>query len=217
MSILNQLIQNIANIEMTKRTTKNQKAGRPREFSEDKALEAAMRIFWERGFEGTSLTDLTNAMGINRSSLYAAFGDKEALFKKAVARYFEGPLNFMKRALQQPTARAFVEALLRGTVKFLADTSHPRCCLSLEALATATNLEAVRLAMIEWRKTGEIKAQERLERARLEGDLPKDLNTEDVGRYIATFVMGLGVQSANGATYKQLSGAVEVALRSLPF
>src|ERR1700757_642879 len=90
------------------------KMGRPRTFAEDAALEAAMRVFWEKGYEGATLGDLTEARGINRSSLYASFGDKEALFRMAVTRYAEGPAAYLKKALQESTVRAVVEMLLRG-------------------------------------------------------------------------------------------------------
>src|ERR1700758_5292388 len=99
--------------------TKPGKMGRPREFSEAAALDSAMRVFWEKGYEGTSLDDLTRAMGINRSSLYASFGDKEELFSKVIARYTEAPMAFIPQALQQPTARAVVENLLCSAVAFL--------------------------------------------------------------------------------------------------
>src|SRR5579872_4150278 len=112
--------------------SQQRKMGRPREFSEADALDAAMRVFWSKGYEGTSLDDLTRAMGINRSSLYASFGDKEKLFNRVIARYSEGPLAFIREALQQPTARAVIEALLRFTVAFLGDPTHPRGCLSLQ-------------------------------------------------------------------------------------
>ncbi len=104
--------------------------GRPREFDEPAALDAAMRVFWEKGYEGASIDDLTSAMGINRSSLYSTFGDKEALFHKVVAHYRQGPMAFFGKALDQPTARGAIEGLLRGTVRFLADSSHPKGCLS---------------------------------------------------------------------------------------
>ena len=129
--------------------------GRPREFSEAAALDAAMRVFWEKGYEGASLDDLTHAMGINRSSLYASFGDKEELFNRVIAHYAEGPVAFIDEALQQPTARAVVENLLRSTVSFLGDPSHPRGCLTLQGgLACGSSAESVKRAMIDWRTQG---------------------------------------------------------------
>src|ERR1700720_2464784 len=113
-------------------TTDNPKMGRPRGFDTTAALDAAMRVFWEKGYEGATLADLTDAMGINRSSLYASFGDKEALFRIAIARYAEGPAAYLKKALQEPPVRAVEEALLRGALELLTDPSHPRGCLSVQ-------------------------------------------------------------------------------------
>src|ERR1700693_157067 len=97
------------------------KMGRPRGFAENAALEAAMRVFWEKGYEGSTLGDLTGAMGINRSSIYATFGDQEALFRLPMVRYAEGPAAYVRQALEQPTVRAVVEALLRGALEMLTD------------------------------------------------------------------------------------------------
>jgi AcrR family transcriptional regulator len=176
-----------------------------------------MRVFWERGYEGTSLDDLTKAMGINRSSLYAAFGDKERLFRTVIDRYIGGPGAFVQEALKQPTARAVVESLLRGAVALLADPSHPRGCLSLQGgLACGTGAEGVKQSMIDWRKRGQAEIQKRLQRAQAEGDLGKNVNPKDLGRYVAIVINGLGVQAANGATPAEMRRAVELALQSMP-
>jgi AcrR family transcriptional regulator len=194
------------------------KMGRPRGFAEDAALEAAMRVFWEKGYEGATLADLTEAMGINRSSLYASFGDKDAVFRMAIARYAEGPAAYLKKALQEPTARAVVEALLRGALKLLTNPSHPRGCLSVQgALACGSDAEPVKQAMIEWRKQGESGIQKRLQRARAEGDLAKDANPGDLARYVSTVLTGLGVQAANGSSRAEMARVVDLALRSMPF
>ena len=194
------------------------KMGRPRGFAEDTALEAAMRVFWEKGYEGATLGDLTDAMDINRSSLYASFGDKESLFRMAIARYAEGPAAYLKKALQQPTVRAVVEALLGGALELLTDPSHPRGCLSVQgALAVGSDAEPVRQAMIEWRKQGESDLQKRLQRARTEGDLAKDVNPGDLARYISTLLTGLGVQAANGSTRAEMARVVDMVLGSMPF
>src|SRR5436309_10294414 len=98
--------------------------GRPCEFDKDKVLERALEVFWQEGYEGASLSDLTRAMGINRPSLYAAFGDKEALFRKVLDRYAGGPSAYVREALGEPTARAVVERLLRGAAEGLTDPCH---------------------------------------------------------------------------------------------
>jgi AcrR family transcriptional regulator len=100
--------------------------GRPREFSEAEALDSAMRVFWEKGYEGTSLDDLTAAMRINQSSLYSTFGDKPTLFRRVIERYRAGPMTFIAEALQKASARQVVEWLLRSTARFLSDATHPR-------------------------------------------------------------------------------------------
>src|SRR2546426_4232070 len=104
------------------------KRGRPRSFDADKALEKALRIFWKKGYEGATLPDLTRAMGINRPSLYAAFGNKEALFRKAIDRYIEGPACHLGEALEEPTARKVVERFVRGSIDLVTDPRNPRGC-----------------------------------------------------------------------------------------
>jgi AcrR family transcriptional regulator len=194
------------------------KMGRPRGFCEEAALEAAMRVFWAKGYEGATLSDLTEAMGINRSSMYTTFGDKEALFRLAIARYAEGPAAYVRKALREPTARAVVEALLQGALALLTDSSHPRGCLSVQgALACGSAAEQAKQAMIEWRKHGEADIQRRLQQARKEGDLANDVNPGDLARYVSTLLTGLGVQAANGATKADMTRVVEMALRSMPF
>ena len=103
--------------------------GRPREFDADKALDRAMRVFWRKGFLGASLTDLTRAMRVSRPSLYAAFGDKEQLFRRALERYFEGPSSYTHEALRAPTARAVVEQILYGAINMLTGPGSPATCM----------------------------------------------------------------------------------------
>jgi AcrR family transcriptional regulator len=193
------------------------KMGRPRAFCETTALGAAMRVFWEKGYEGASLDDLTQAMGVNRSSLYASFGDKEHLFKRAIAHYAEGPAAYVAESLQQPTARTVVEALLKGTLALLTDPTHPRGCLSLQGgLACGSGTESVKQALIEWRRRGEAAVEKRMRRARKEGDLPQDVDPRDLARYVAIVMTGLGIQAANDASKQEMTRAADLALRCLP-
>src|SRR4030081_1680148 len=108
-------------------------AGRPRSFDTEKALDRALQVFWRKGYEGTSLPDLTEAMGINRPSLYAAFGNKEGLFRKALDRYAERSGGLMCEAMKEPSARAAAERLLRATADALTDPRNPRGCLAVQA------------------------------------------------------------------------------------
>src|SRR5262245_55716229 len=112
--------------------TKTPTPGRPRAFDLDSALDQALRTFWEKGYEGSSLTDLTKAMGINRPSLYAAFGNKEELFRRALARYLSGPASFFRKALEASTGKGVVEKLMRGAVEVHTCPGNPRGCLAVQ-------------------------------------------------------------------------------------
>jgi AcrR family transcriptional regulator len=191
--------------------------GRPRTFDVENALDRALAVFWRKGYEGTSLPDLTAAMGINRPSLYAAFGNKESLFRKVLDRYVEGPAAYFRKALNEPTARAVVERLLHGTVEMLTESCHPPGCLMVQsALACEEMGDAVRCELAARRMAGEVALRRRFERARADGDLPHASNPADLARYVVTVMQGLAVQGAGGASRKELRRVVELALRSWP-
>src|SRR5258708_33452425 len=120
-------------------------SGRTRQLAGDEALARALKVFWARGYEGATLPELTRAMGINRPSLYAAFGNKEQLFRKALDRYQMGPMSFLTEALRKPTARAVVEAIFSGFVRMQRDRDTARGCLIVSgALACSAEAETVR-------------------------------------------------------------------------
>ena len=191
--------------------------GRPRRFREEDALDAAMRVFWQKGYEGTSLDDLTKAMKINRSSLYSTFGDKEKLFRTVIDRYKAGSMSFVSEALNLKTTRAVVEALLRMSVKFLSDPSHPPGCLSIQGgVACGSGNEEAKQAMIDWRKAGLALLEKSLQSARTEGALRKGVDPKDLARLVMIMMNGLGIQAVNGATAEEMNRAMDLALRSLP-
>jgi AcrR family transcriptional regulator len=191
--------------------------GRPREFDLEQALDRALRVFWRKGFEGATLPDLTKAMGINRPSLYAAFGSKEGLFRKALDRYAEGPAGYVREALNEPTARAVAERLLGGSADLLTDSRHPRGCLMVQgALACGEAAESVRRELVARRLAGEAAVRQRFERARAEGDLPAAADPADLARYVVTVMRGMAVQAAGGASRAELQRVAEMALRAWP-
>ena len=131
--------------------------GRPRAFDTEKALDCALDVFWRKGYEGASLPDLTEAMGINRPSLYAAFGNKESLFRKALDRYVEGPAAYVAKALKQPTAREVAETLFYGGIELLTNPKNPRGCLAVQsALACGEAAATIRDELASRRKTLEL-------------------------------------------------------------
>jgi len=182
----------------------------------DKALERAMELFWRQGYEGTSLGDLTRALGITRPSLYAAFESKEALFLKALDLY-EARAGYREAALTAPTASAYARALLEGAADLHGDKKNPPGCLGVQgALACAPQSDTIRMELIRRRKIGERIIRDRLKRAKAEGDLPREADPADLARYLSIVIYGITVQAAGGATRKELRSVAELALRNWP-
>jgi AcrR family transcriptional regulator len=199
-----------------KHNKSSKRIGRPRSFDIDKALDRALQVFWRKGYEGTSLSDLTKAVGVNRPSLYAAFGDKEALFRKALHRYLTGPAAYTREALKQPTARAVVERLLQGAADLNTAPRNPGGCLMVQgALASGEPGDSIRQELIACRAAGEAALRRRFQRAKLEGDLPAHTDQSDLARYLAAVIYGMAVQAAGGASRDKLQRVVEMTLRTL--
>ena len=191
--------------------------GRPRSFDADAALDRALAVFWRNGYEGASLPALTKAMGINRPSLYAAFGNKEALFRKAVERYARGPARYGRKALEKPTAHEVVEALLEGAVALLTKPQNPGGCLMVQgALACGENGDGVRQELASRRAADVTAIRGRFQRAIKEGDLPARADAQALARFVATVLHGLAVQAASGASRKELLRVKDMFLRTWP-
>src|SRR5256886_8007779 len=192
-------------------------SGRTRQFDVDKALDRALEVFWARGYEGATLPELTRAMGINRPSLYAAFGNKEQLFRKALDRYQTGPMSFLAEALRQPTARSVVEAIFSGFVRMQRDRDKARGCLIVSgALACGEEAETVRRELVRLRQAVVTTFRERFERAVRDGDLPAGTDCATLARYTATVLNGLAVQAASGATEKEVRLGAALGPQTLP-
>jgi AcrR family transcriptional regulator len=183
----------------------------------DQALDQALHVFWEKGYAGTSISDLTEAMGINPPSLYAAFGNKEKLFKKALDRYEDLRDQILEEAFAAPTAREAVTRLLEGTAERLGDKCSPRGCLMVQgALSGGEECEAVKQDLAFRRAGVEALIRKRLKRAKREGDLPSNVDAAALARFVATVMHGMAVQAAGGAAPKELRSIVHTALRAWP-
>jgi len=191
--------------------------GRPREFDTDAALEKAMRLFWAKGYEGTSVGDLTGTLGISRPSLYAAFGDKQSLFRAALERYAGGPAGYVATALGQPTAREVAGQLLRGAADLQAGSRNPGGCLTVNgAIATGSEAEPVRQALNEHREATVALLRRRFEQAKAQHDLPKACDPGALARFLAAVVYGMAVLASGGASRKELEQVIRTAMEAWP-
>jgi AcrR family transcriptional regulator len=192
---------------------KGKSAGRPLAFDRERALDRAMRVFWRKGYEGASLHDLTAAMGIRPPSLYAAFGNKQKLFEEALRRYLAGPAAFVTEALEEKTARAVAERLLRGTAEFLSGPGGRCGCMTIQGgMVGGAESAAVRRKLAALRGRGQEALRRRFERAQVEGDLAKSVDAGELARFVTTVFQGMTVQAIGGATREELLGVAEMAL-----
>ena len=191
--------------------------GRPREFCVDAALAAALRVFWSKGYEGASLSDLTEAMGVTRPSLYAAFGNKEALFRKALDLYEREKLAFMGQALEAPTARGVAERVLRNALEAQTSASGPRGCLAvISSVACGAEADSIRKEVIARRASSEAALRQRFERAAEEGDFSAEIEPAALVRYLMAVLQGMAVQAGSGVARDKLDQLVSTTLSLWP-
>lgn len=191
--------------------------GRPREFDVDKTLDALLCVFWRKGYEGASYADLTAAAGVERPALYSAFGNKQALFRKVMERYYARHLDYVPKALAQPTARQVVAHLLSGAAELQTRYPEHAGCLGVSGvLAGSDEAEPIRQMLIDARATGEAMLCARLERAKAEGDLPETSQPDAIAAYVMAVLHGMAVQAKAGFSRQKLEAVAEQALAALP-
>jgi AcrR family transcriptional regulator len=190
--------------------------GRPRTFDCDIALDQAMEVFWRHGYEGATIAQLTDAMGINPPSLYAAFGSKEGLLKAALDRYTERRAAWMDEVLSAPTARAVAERMLMGVADKQTDPANPPGCLLVQGgIACGTGSAGVPFELAARRAQTEDQLRDRFARAREEGDLKPSADPAALARYISAVTVGMGVMASSGADRDALREVAHVAIKAI--
>ena len=202
---------------MNKPITPARPRGRPRAFDRDAALDRAMRLFWNRGYEATSVSDLTEAMGITPPSLYAAFGDKKHLFLETVDRYQSGPGSFAQQALEEPTAERAMRRLLMDTIESFCDPAHPKGCMVVLA-ATNCTVESsdVLAALAERRRAAERIIRDRIAAGLAAGELVAGTDADTLAGMIVTTLYGLSIKARDGASRASLRKVVEQTMLAWP-
>ncbi len=191
--------------------------GRPREFCTDRALAAALGVFWSKGYNGASMAELTDAMGITKPSLYAAFGNKEALFHKALDLYEAEKLAYMRKALQQPTARGVAEHILRGAIDAQTGSHDPRGCLGVISMnACGAEAESIKADVLQRRASSQAALVERFEQAKRDGDLPDHVDIPGLTGYLFAILQGMAVQAGSGASRADLERVMATSLMMWP-
>ncbi|MFE1414956.1 TetR/AcrR family transcriptional regulator [Streptomyces sp. NPDC058746] len=190
--------------------------GRPRSFDREAALDKAMLAFWERGYEATSISDLTASLGIGAPSLYAAFGDKRTLFDEVVAVYGGRYADFAGVALaEEPTARAAVGRILREAAEIYTDPAHPPGCMVISAAVNTTS-EEVAEALRERRHANLDMFERRIRADVAAGVLPADTDARALARYAGAVLQGMSQQSRDGASREELEAVAARALLAWP-
>ncbi len=191
--------------------------GRPRTFDVDDALEAALGVFWRKGYEGTSYADLVGATGVERPALYSAFGNKEALFLKALKRYDGCYGNYVTTAIQEASSREVASRFLEGAVDLSTRFENRAGCFGVNGvLAASDDAEPARQALIEWRAAGEALLRQRFERAKGEGDLPGAADCSALAAYLLAVAHGIAVQAKAGFPRNKLIAVARQALTTWP-
>lgn len=181
------------------------------------ALAAALRVFWSKGYEGASLTDLTEAMGITRPSLYAAFGNKEALFRQTLDLYEREKLAYVGPALDAPTAKGVAQRLLQGAIDTCAGESEPRGCLRVIASsACGSESECIRAEVLERSRKVRAMLVDRMARAVAEGDFNGPTDPEAITTYLTAVLQGMAVQAGAGASREDVQRVVDTTLAVWP-
>lgn len=190
--------------------------GRPLEFDPDETLNRAIEIFWTQGYEGTSLADLTHALGINRPSIYAYFGNKEMLFRLAAQKYADTHLSFIDEAIKQTTLNEVFTMLLEEEVHLLTANEAPRGCMLVSAaISSSPKIAAIKALLINHRKSLETKLRKRIQKAQLSQDEKVNGSPATLAKAMCTIYEGISTEAASGASRRELLEIIPLAKQML--
>lgn len=191
--------------------------GRPRTFDKDEALKKAMHVFWEKGYEGASMADLVEAIGMKAPSIYAAFGNKDAIFKEVVSHYLPIVANGQLAVLNgTPNIDEAVQKTLDECVRLFTCDDNPRTCLIMTAAINASpehleHVESLRALRKEYKQNW----KDRFVRAQKEGQLKASLIPQQLAEYFVTIIQGMALSAKDGATKEALANTAEIAIQIL--
>lgn len=190
--------------------------GRPYQFEHTKALNVALELFWKFGFEGTSLNDLTAAMGINRPSLYGAFGNKVALFDLCIKTYVEQHLGFIDEAIEKPSLTETFEHMFQSQIELMTKGEANKGCFIVQGILNCAEEHIeVKQSLIDVRKTIEGKLRKRIQMAQMKKEIESGISPAAFAKTVTTLYTGLSVQAVSGATKKELQEVANLAKKLL--
>ena len=189
---------------------------RARMFDMDAAIESATRLFWQNGYDRTSLADLTAAIGIKPPSFYFAFGSKDGLFRQVLEHYFNTHLHYVEEALDEPTSRRVAEVMLYRMADLYTDPSHPPGCLAVKCTLSRVETANLDATHMDLRNARRARLTHRLEEARATNDLPPDADPEELARFLLVVGWGMAIDAQSGASRAELYATVARALTAWP-
>ena len=197
-------------------------AGRKRSFCKEQALDKAMHVFWENGYAGTSVAQLTSALGINKPSLYAAFGNKEQLFATAMEHYMDEYADQIQGRLTNPPDAPLKERLnsyLSGIIEMICDRESPKGCMFVKSSCESDSVamsDEIRSSLKDMGLASEIALSELLEAEKLQGQLPADTQVQVITGYLLSVTYGMTVLAGRGQTKEELKAVAEMAVNLIP-
>ncbi|SEC44380.1 Toluene efflux pump ttgABC operon repressor (plasmid) [Tsukamurella tyrosinosolvens] len=192
--------------------------GRPRGFDDEEVLSAAERVFWEKGFDGTTLADLREATGLNPGSLYGAFGSKAGLFARVVEHYRQTVAGYIPAALEKESFNEVVRALLEGVIRAATDERTPPGCLLVHSSLSSSGIPDEMRKEIRLQRAGiQSSISERAREAQAKGELSGAVSADGVAAYTLVLSNGLAAAASSGIETRALKEVIELALGRLPW